>query len=124
MHAPGDVVEVCDCEIRLIEQDYPEYPTDIVDDRMSLLSTERMPSINSHKDYLFIDFIRMPIYLFSTLYTHSQSMGIREDWGHSSNIMGVELPPAERLKPLPSFTMTLDPVMRISKISSLTPKSF
>ena len=29
--------------------------------------------------------------IFDAPYTHSQSIGSREDWGHSSNVMGVEL---------------------------------
>ena len=56
------------------------------------------------KKYPFIDFIRgADLLIFDAPYTHSQSIGIREDWGHSSNIMGVELAARGEVKTLAIF---------------------
>ena len=96
VHAPGDVIETCNCEIRLIEQDHPGvsfgYRVD-GEDASVVYSTDAEHKNQAHcKDYPFIDFIRdANLLIFDAPYTHSQSMGIREHWGHSSNIMGVEL---------------------------------
>ena len=46
----------------------------------------------------------MPTCLFLTQpYTHSQSIGNREHWGHSSNVMGVELAARADVKKLAIF---------------------
>ncbi len=96
VHAPGDVIETCNCEIRLLEQDHPGvsfgYRVD-GEDASVVYSTDAEHKNQAHcKDYPFIDFIRdANLLIFDAPYTHSQSMGIREHWGHSSNIMGVEL---------------------------------
>ena len=56
------------------------------------------------KNYPFIDFIKgADLLIFDAPYTHSQSIGIREDWGHSSNIMGVELAARGEVKTLAIF---------------------
>ena len=92
VHAPGDVIETCNCEIRLIEQDHPgvSFGYRVDGEDASVVYSHKN---QAHcKDYPFIDFIRNAnLLIIDAPYTHSQSMGIREHWGHSSNIMGVEL---------------------------------
>ena len=95
-HAPGDVVEVCGHRISLIEQDHPGlsygYRID-KDEASAVYSTDAEHRIPAHgKKYPFIDFIQgADLLIFDAPYTLSQSIGSREDWGHSSNVMGVEL---------------------------------
>ena len=96
VHSPGDVIETCNCKIRLIEQDHPgvSFGYRIDGEEASVVySTDAEHKNQAHcKNYPFIDFIRNAnLLIFDAPYTHSQSMGIREHWGHSSNIMGVEL---------------------------------
>ena len=95
-HAPGDVVEACGHQISLIEQDHPglSYGYRISKGDSSVVySTDAEHRIPAHgKEYPFIDFIAgADLLIFDAPYTLSQSIGSREDWGHSSNVMGVEL---------------------------------
>lgn len=95
-HSPGDIIEVCDSRISLIEQDHPGlsygYRVDSGDSSV-VYSTDAEHKNSAHcKNYPFVDFIsNANLLIFDAPYTHSQTMSIREHWGHSSNIMGVEL---------------------------------
>lgn len=95
-HAPEDVVEVCGHRVSLIEQDHPgvSYGYRIDKEQASAVySTDAEHRIPAHgKQYPYIDFIRgADLLIFDAPYTLSQSIGSREDWGHSSNVMAVEL---------------------------------
>jgi phosphoribosyl 1,2-cyclic phosphodiesterase len=95
-HVPGDVITICDVTITLHEQNHPGvsygYRVD-QGDRSFVYSTDAEHTSPAHgKEYPFIDFIKgTNLLIFDAPYTHSQSIGNREHWGHSSNIMGVEL---------------------------------
>ena len=96
VHTPGDQISVCNAEITLVEQDHPgvSYGYRVESNGVSVVySTDAEHKNSAHcKDYPFVDFIRNAnLLIFDAPYTHSQSIGIREHWGHSSNIMGVEL---------------------------------
>ena len=95
-HRPGDIIEVCDSRITLFEQNHPglSYGYRIENNKSSLVySTDCEHTNEAHlKDYPFLNFIRgADLLIFDAPYTHSQSIGNREHWGHSSNVMGVEL---------------------------------
>lgn len=107
-HIPGDLLEVADCQITLYEQDHPgasfgfrvEHGTESV-----VYSTDAEHRIPAHgKTYPYVDFIKnADLLIFDAPYTLSQSIGSREDWGHSSNIMGVELAARANVKKLALF---------------------
>ena len=95
-HRPGDIIEVCDSRITLFEQNHPglSYGYRIENNKSSLVySTDCEHTNEAHlKNYPFLNFIRgADLLIFDAPYTHSQSIGNREHWGHSSNVMGVEL---------------------------------
>ena len=107
-HNPGDFVEVADCQISLYEQDHPgisfgyriEHGTE-----SAVYTTDGEHRMPAHgKTYPYIDFIRNAnLLIFDAPYTLSQSIGSREDWGHSSNIMGVELAARANVEKLALF---------------------
>ena len=95
-HSPGDVIEVCDTRITLFELDHPgtSYGYRVDSGDVSIVystDAEHRNAAHGH-EYPYVDFIKgAKLLIFDAPYTHSQSIGNREDWGHSSNIMGVEL---------------------------------
>lgn len=96
LHKPGDEINECDATITLFEQDHPgvSYGYRVESKGKSMVySTDAEHANDAHKtSYPFIDFIHgANLLIFDAPYTHSQSISIREHWGHSSNIMGVEL---------------------------------
>ena len=107
-HKPGDIVSVCDSKISLIEQNHPgvSYGYRINHGEKSVVySTDAEHPCQAHsKSYPFVDFIRgTDLLIFDAPYTHDQSIGIRENWGHSSNVMGVELAARGEVKNLALF---------------------
>jgi len=95
-HSPGDVVEVCDSKITLFKQNHPgiSYGYRIESHSASMVySTDCEHTNAAHlRDYPFIEFIRgANLLIFDAPYTLCESIGNREHWGHSSNVMGVEL---------------------------------
>ena len=96
VHKPGDLINICDVQISLLEQNHPGvsygYRVD-QGDKSFVYSTDAEHTSPAHgKEYPFIEFIKeTDLLIFDAPYTHSQSIGNREHWGHSSNIMGVEL---------------------------------
>ena len=95
-HSPGDIINVCGTKISLYEQNHPGisygYRID-QNDKSVVYSTDAEHPCQAHgKSYPFLDFIHgTDLLIFDAPYTHDQSIGIRENWGHSSNVMGVEL---------------------------------
>jgi phosphoribosyl 1,2-cyclic phosphodiesterase len=95
-HKPGDILEICDSKISLFKQNHPgiSYGYRIESNNNSLVySTDCEHTNAAHlRDYPFIDFIRgADLLIFDAPYTLGESIGNREHWGHSSNVMGVEL---------------------------------
>ena len=107
-HSPGDVVNAADCRITMIEQDHPgvsygyriEHGTAV-----AVYSTDAEHRLPAHgTTYPFVEFIKdADLLIFDAPYTLFQSIGAREDWGHSSNIMGVELAARANVKKLAIF---------------------
>jgi len=107
-HAPGDVVSVCDSKISIHEQNHPgiSYGYRIDQGEKSVVySTDAEHPCQAHgKSYPFLDFIQgANLLIFDAPYTHDQSIGARENWGHSSNIMGVELAARAKVSNLALF---------------------
>jgi len=95
-HKPGDVIEVCDSRITLFQQNHPglSYGYRVESQGKAMVySTDCEHTNEAHsKNYPYLDFIRgADLLIFDAPYTLSQSIGNREHWGHSSNVMGVEL---------------------------------
>ena len=96
IHKPGETIDLCNSLITIIEQDHPGtsygYRVDSKGKSM-VYSTDAEHNNAAHsKEYPFINFIKgSDLLIFDAPYTHSQSIGNREHWGHSSNIMGEEL---------------------------------
>ena len=108
IHQAGDKLELCDAEISMIEQEHPgtSYGFRIDSDgKSAVYSTDAEHKNTAHlPKYPFVDFIRgSDLLIFDAPYTHSQSIGNREDWGHSSNVMGVELAARGEVKTLAIF---------------------
>jgi len=107
-HSPGDVVEACNAEISLYKQNHPgdSYGYRIESGEQCVVySTDCEHKNDAHcKDYPYLDFIRnADLLIFDAPYTHRQSIGNREHWGHSSNVMGVELAARADVKKLAIF---------------------
>ena len=62
-----------------------------------------------HKDtldasYRFVEFFRdADVLIFDAMYSLADSISVKEDWGHSSNIVAVELAQLARVKRLVLF---------------------
>jgi len=66
----------------------------------------------------FVDFIRhADLVIFDAMYSMADSASVKEDWGHSSNIVGVELCQIARVKHLCLFHH--EPVHNDAQISSV-----
>ena len=108
VHQPGDSIEVCDSRISLFEQNHPgtSYGYRIENNQSALVySTDCEHTNEAHlKHYPFLDFIQgADLLIFDAPYTHSESISNREHWGHSSNIMGVELAARAHVQKLAIF---------------------
>ena len=107
-HKPGDVVEVCDSRVTLFEQNHPglSYGYRIENQEKAMVySTDCEHTNEAHsKNYPYLDFIRgADLLIFDAPFTLYQSIGNREHWGHSSNVMGVELAARADVKKLAIF---------------------
>jgi anti-anti-sigma factor len=57
-----------------------------------------------HADYPFVEFFRdADLLIFDAMYSLADSISVKEDWGHSSNIIAVELAQMARVKRLVLF---------------------
>lgn len=65
-------------------------------------SEHKLESIDA--DYPFIEFFRdADLVIFDAMYSLAESISVKEDWGHSSNILGVELAHRAKVKHLCMF---------------------
>ena len=95
-HTPGDTLDICDAMITVYKQNHPGDSYGYrVDQRRQVVvySTDsEHPNVAHGKEYDYLDFIKgANLLIFDAPYTHSESISTREHWGHSSNVMGVEL---------------------------------
>ena len=100
IHQADEKVEVCNSVISLFKQDHPGVSYGYRMDHGSksvVYSTDAEHKNAAHsKEYPYVEFIRgADLLIFDAPYTHSQSIGNREHWGHSSYVMGVELAAGE-----------------------------
>ena len=107
-HTPGDLIELCGAKISIIELDHPgtSYGYRIEANGVTVIySTDAEHRNHAHGSaYPYVDFIRgADLLIFDAPYTHSQSIGNRENWGHSSNIMAVELAAKGEIETLALF---------------------
>ena len=107
-HEPGDIVEVCDSKVTLFEQNHPGMSYGYrIENKKSVLvySTDCEHTNEAHlKNYPFLNFIsNANLLIFDAPYTLSESIGNREHWGHSSNVMGVELAARANVEKLAIF---------------------
>ena len=107
-HQTNDEINVCDSRITLFKQNHPgvSYGYRIENKKSTLVySTDCEHTNEAHfKNYPFLDFIRgADLLIFDAPYTLSESIGNREHWGHSSNVMGVELAARADVKKLAIF---------------------
>lgn len=108
MHQPGETIEVAGLKMSSIEQDHPgtSYGYRFDGDGKSVVySTDAEHRPQHHrKDYPFLDFIRgADLLIFDAPYTFSEVGGSKEDWGHSSNLTGVDFASRASVKHLALF---------------------
>ena len=52
-------------------------------------------------DYPYVDFIRgVDLLIFDAMYSLAENVSVKEDWGHSNNIVAVELAQLAKVKQL------------------------
>ena len=93
---PGTSYEVDGMRVRAIEQHHGggSFGYRFEHDGKSVVySTDSEHKFESIDDgYPFIDFFRgADLLIFDAMYSLADSISIKEDWGHSSNVLGVEL---------------------------------
>ena len=108
VHQPGKDFEVAGVSVRAVEQDHPGFSYGYRfdhDGKSVVYSTDAEHRAKSHrKDYPFLDFIRnADILIFDAPYSFSVAGGAREDWGHSSNVTGVDFASRAQVKHLVIF---------------------
>jgi phosphoribosyl 1,2-cyclic phosphodiesterase len=108
VHKPGDKISVAGLEVSFIEQDHPGVSYGYRfqrKDKSVVYSTDAEHRAQHHcKDYPFLDFIRdADLLIFDAPYTFSEVGGAKEDWGHSSNLTGVDFASRARVKHLAIF---------------------
>ena len=108
VHKPGDVIKVAGLEVSFIEQDHPGVSYGYRfehEDKSVVYSTDAEHRPQHHcKDYPFLDFIRdADLLIFDAPYTFSEIGGAKEDWGHSSNLTGVDFASRAKVKHLALF---------------------
>ncbi len=108
IHKPGDLVEVAGYKVLTVEQDHPglSYGYRFERDGKSIVySTDAEHRAHHHrKEYPFLDFIRdADLLIFDAPYSFNEAGGAKEDWGHSSNITGVDFASRAQVKHLSIF---------------------
>lgn len=91
-----DQIEIEGYNIRHMAQRHPgtSYGYRIErEDKTIVFSSDSEHKSDAYQDgYPFVDFFRdTDLLIFDAQYTLTESVHVKEDWGHSSNIMGVEL---------------------------------
>jgi phosphoribosyl 1,2-cyclic phosphodiesterase len=97
--------EIAGFQIRGIEQNHPQISYGYSfekDGKKIVYSTDSEHKENSNEEgYPFIEFFRnADLLIFDTQYSLMDAIHVKEDWGHSSNIIAVELAVRARVKHL------------------------
>ncbi len=106
---PGEALEVAGLQVQTIAQDHPGgsfgYRFTHAG-RSCVYSTDcehKQPAVLAH-DYPFLNFFAdTDLLIFDAMYSLADASYSKADWGHSSNIMGVELAARARVKRLALF---------------------
>ncbi|MFT5469745.1 MAG: phosphoribosyl 1,2-cyclic phosphodiesterase [Verrucomicrobiales bacterium] len=93
---PGTPFSVAGFNITTLRQHHPGVSFGYrfeKDGKAIVLSTDSEHKDNYHdENYPFVEFCRdADIVVFDAQYMHADATGAKEDWGHSSNLIGVEL---------------------------------
>ena len=93
---PGQSYRIAGAEVRLMRQHHSgdSYGYRVTQNGRSLIySTDSEHKIEEAADaYPFIDFFRgADLVIFDAMYSLAEAYTIKEDWGHSSNLVAVEL---------------------------------
>ena len=94
---PGEEVEVAGLRVRTIEQQHSHgsygYRFSDAADRSVIFSTDSEHKIDlMAAESGFIDFFRgADLVICDTMYSLADSVSMKEDWGHSSNIVAIDL---------------------------------
>lgn len=94
--SPGDVVEVGGYKVTSIKQyhSHDSYGYRFEADGRTLVYSTDSEHKDDHPegDRIFIDFFRdADLVIFDTMYSLADAMTIKQDWGHSSNVVAVDL---------------------------------
>lgn len=105
---PCDSFQIGDFQITAIEQNHPgiSYGYRLVrDGKILVYSTDSEHKQEAfEKDYRFVDFFRdADLLIFDAQYTMADATFTKANWGHSSNVMGVELAARAKAKRLAIF---------------------
>jgi len=108
VHQPGETLHVDDFVIKTREQNHPGKSCGYRferDGKIFVYSTDSEHNEHAYrKDYDYLDFIRnADILIFDAQYDLHQATNNKAHWGHSSNIMGVELAARSLVKHLVIF---------------------
>lgn len=93
---PGKTYDIAGFAVQTIQQNHPgnSYGYKFEKDGRSVVySTDSEHKDEAYdEDYTFLDFIRgADLLIFDAQYSLIDAISFKENWGHSSNIMGVEL---------------------------------
>jgi len=105
---PDTPIQVAGAEVMAREQDHPgrSYGYKVTQDgKTAILSTDCEHRADAQDDdYHFIEFFRdADLLIFDAQYTFEAANTAKEDWGHSSNVIGVELAKRSGVKTLCLF---------------------
>ena len=96
VHQPGEVVEVGGLTVTALEQNHPQrsfgysFKQNDLNVVYSTDSEHKSEAGANHEPYL--EFIKnADLLIFDAQYTFNDAVGMKENWGHSSNVIGVEL---------------------------------
>jgi phosphoribosyl 1,2-cyclic phosphodiesterase len=107
--APGEVFDVAGLQVRTIQQNHPGGSLGYRfehDGRVFVYSTDcEHKQGNVHApDYPFLEFFAdADLLVFDAMYSLDDATYAKADWGHSSNVMGVELAARARVQRLALF---------------------
>jgi phosphoribosyl 1,2-cyclic phosphodiesterase len=91
-------------KLQLHEGDSYGYRFDSIDRRVvySTDSEHKLDSSSEHEDYVKF-FNKADLVIFDAMYSLAEAVSVKADWGHSSNMVGVELCQAAKAKRLALF---------------------